>query len=400
MSSPIVPNRDSYCTNIDDENNNIENWNNIISQSNDMTSIDGNNPSSETKSLHYGYDTRVDGVEYQKLINCDVEIERQKPHQRTSSFVLLFKRIFTCSPYFAKFFSAMFYAIASFLIVVINKIVLTNYKFPSFHIVGIGQMLATLIILQICRLSKIITFPNFNKEIFVKIFPLPLLFMGNLVCGLGSTKRLSLPMFTVLRRFSILFTMIAEYFILNVSPSFTVKSTVFMMVGGAILAASNDLAFDLFGYTYVLLNNVFTASNGVFVKKKLDSKDLGKYGLLYYNALFMIVPLLSISLWFDDWEKCFIEFEGWNSIGFVISFLLSCVMGFVLMYSTILCTQNNSALTTTIVGCLKNIFITYIGMYIGGDYVFSMVNFIGVNISMFGSLIYSYITFIQKESRK
>ena len=34
MSSPIVPNRDSYCTNIDDENNNIENWNNIISQSN------------------------------------------------------------------------------------------------------------------------------------------------------------------------------------------------------------------------------------------------------------------------------------------------------------------------------------------------------------------------------
>lgn len=95
----------------------------------DMTSIDGNNPSSETKSLHYGYDTRVDGVEYQKLINCDVEIERQKPHQRTSSFVLLFKRIFTCSPYFAKFFSAMFYAIASFLIVVINKIVLTNYKY-------------------------------------------------------------------------------------------------------------------------------------------------------------------------------------------------------------------------------------------------------------------------------
>ena len=47
------------------------------------------------------------------------------------------------------------------------------------------------------------------------------------------------------------------------------------------------------------------------------------------------------------------EFDSWLNKWFLLVFLMSCMMGFVLNYSIILCTAYNSALTTTIVGVLK-----------------------------------------------
>jgi len=291
-----------------------------------------------------------------------------------------------------KIATAMFYGVASFMIMVVNKRVLTVYSFPSFQVLGIGQMIATIVILFLAKFFKVVSFPDLGKDTLRKIWPLPLMYLGNMVFGLGGTQQLSLPMMTVLRRFSILMTMAGEYYILKSRPSMAIQLAVYLMIFGSLVAALNDLAFNLRGYTYVLLNDFFTAGNGVLIKKKLESKDLGKYGLMFYNSLFMLLPAMLFAWQTGDLERS-LDFDGWQDRWFLFQFLLSCIFGFILIFSTVLCTQFNSALTTTIIGCLKNILITYLGMFIGGDYQYSLINFIGLNISVFGSLVYTKVTF-------
>ena len=59
----------------------------------------------------------------------------------------------------------------------------------------------------------------------------------------------------------------------------------------------------IFSYAFVLMNDVFTAGNGIIIKQKLDTKDLGKNGLLFYNCLFMIPPAIIVFFMTEDFSR-------------------------------------------------------------------------------------------------
>jgi solute carrier family 35 protein len=281
------------------------------------------------------------------------------------------------------------------------------------------QFLATTVILTVLSLTKKIEIPPLNRGILLEVLPISLMFLGNVITGLGSTQSLNLPMFTALRRFSILITMLGEFFLLKREASAPIVISVALMVGGALIAAIYDLTFDLVGYILVLLNDLFTAMNGIYMKKATLSGQCTKMGILYYNSLFSLIAVVIIfatqyiqEMNFDSLrgiaspvdlkrsDSSFslqevLYFEGWSRIDFVFFFVTAALMGSILNYSIFLCTTYNSALTTTVIGCLKNVLTTYIGMLFMGDYAFTWLNFIGLNVSISGSLYYTYVTMIK-----
>lgn len=295
-----------------------------------------------------------------------------------------------------KLFAAAAYAIASSFIMVLNKMVFTSFNFHSFLFVALLQYFGSIVVLTVQRHLGLVTFPSpflYAKRAFLDIFPLPLMFFGNTVSGLGATAKLNMPMFVLLRRFSIVMTMLLEMWMLQKSFSSLVKWSVVWMVAGALIAAANDFTMDFYGVFFILLNDIFTATQGVVLRKKLDGKDdererLGSHGLMFYSNLFSF-PLVLLGVLLIPSEFAAVRhYDGWGNWRFLVCLCGSAIMGFVLNYTLFLCTKYNSPLTTTVIGAGKNILTSYIGMLFR-DYVHTPMVFFGVNVSVVGSLMYN-----------
>lgn len=297
-----------------------------------------------------------------------------------------------------KVFAALAYAVSSTLIMVINKAVFSSFGFQSFLFVALTQYITSLFVLLGQRRLKMVSFPSpwlHWRQTFFDIFPLPLLFFANTVSGLGATQRLNMPLFVLLRRFSIVMTMALEAVMLRREFSSMVKSSVGLMVLGAVVAALNDMTIQLFGVIMILLNDTFTALQGVMLRKKLDDKaKLGSHGLMFYSNLYSAPLVVAAILVSDSEMQKLRSFDKWHDVYFLMSLGGSAVMGFVLNYAYFMCTKYNSPLTTTVIGAGKNILTSYIGMLFK-DYHYTFFNFIGLNISVIGSMMYNWSEWVK-----
>lgn len=293
----------------------------------------------------------------------------------------------------AKFMAALLYGCSSIAIMFSNKIVLTLYGFPSVIFLAVVQFSFTIIGLAVAKQGGICHYPDLSCSSLKLIFPLPLFFLLNCIFGLSGTKAISLPMFTALRHGTILFLLLGETLILRYTHTMTTKVTVLVMISASIFAAGHDLSFDLVGYAFVLSNDFFTAANGITAKIKVDIKDFGRFGTLFYNSL-VSLPLLLIfvAIFQRDQLELVFNFPHWSDPLFCLMFTLSAILGFVLNYAIYLATEYTSPLTVSIVGTLKNVFVTFSGMFLS-DYVFEKWNFTGLMILLCASLFYSYMKF-------
>nr|CDS32385.1 UDP glucuronic acid:UDP N acetylgalactosamine [Hymenolepis microstoma] len=236
-----------------------------------------------------------------------------------------------------------------------------------------------------------------SRKMSVFIIPFSCIYAVDVTMGLAGTGAISLPLFSALRRISNFFILIGERYFFGKKHTCLTHLSLCTMVAGAFVAVSGDINFDLVGYGFVFINNFSTAAKGLLTKSRLSKHNFSSTTLLFYNSIFMFPFMLVLALITGNVQNV-INYPLWSNGWFVAGFLFSCLAAVTLQFLTFECTRLTSALTTSVIGIMKNTIVSYGGMFVGGDYIFTIVNFCGVTLSTIGAITYGISMYLAKQT--
>lgn len=268
-----------------------------------------------------------------------------------------------------------------------NKIILSIFVFQSVPFLMVCQAMFTIGVFLL-RQDKI-------QRPGSGLVRVCLLNVGNVFFGISAAGALNVAMFSALRRVSILMTLLGQWFILHQKPSRPVILSVLMMILGAVIASADDIGFDALGYSYVMINNVLTTGAQIETKRAMDN-EWTKTSILFWSAVLSVFVFGIQLINFDP-----ASFDSWNNGGFRVAFISSMGLGFIINWSASWTIEKNDALTLAVAGSTKSAIMGLVvcaGLF-DPTYVFTWVNFIGLQLSAVASLCYVYAIHIGKSAK-
>ena len=297
--------------------------------------------------------------------------------------------------------SCLFYSFCSISMVLGNKLLMSNFgacKQAPFGVLAFQSAVVTLLLLS-ARALKFVEFPAFDATTALKWLPVNLGFVLMLQTGLMSIGLVAVPMVTVFKNLTNIFTVTGDRIFFGQKVGGGVILSLALMSSGALLAAAHDLSFDPVGYIYMLANCLCTSGYVLLMRWRTTDKSLklGKIGMVYYNNLLAIFTSLPFA--FAMGEGAVVA-EHWRDTFSTSYFLVVCVLssmvGAALNFSAYWCVSSTSATTYATIGALNKIPLIGLGAALFGD-VLTGKQLLFVSTSMAGGFVYSYVKFKEAE---
>ncbi|XP_054724083.1 uncharacterized protein LOC129234194 isoform X1 [Uloborus diversus] len=319
--------------------------------------------------------------QYGKTGYCTVEISKSSSGKKVS--------------YAASIGSAILYGICSTSMAFTNKAVITSFNFDFPFFIMACQMMICMTFLEVLRILNIINVPKYSFQTG-KSFAWPSFFYAlHSITALHALGGMSVPMYAAVKRCAPIVTLALSVIMMKKeTPKFRVVFAVVFISVGCILASIGDLKFDIQAYGYGAISVLVQGLYLTLSEKCLE--NLSTLHVLYINS-FNTIPFFVIMSFVLEAQEITIA-EKFSDCAFLLCFGIQTCMGALLNYSLFLCTAKNSAVTTSLVGVLKSVLQTLIGLFTFGGVELNVMTIFGLSLNLFGGILYSYSKYIEKYS--
>lgn len=290
--------------------------------------------------------------------------------------------------------AGVFYCCASAAMVLLNKAALSSFNFNAPMSLLFFQCIICVILVQVSSLLGIIKVERLNLAIVKLWFPVNLIFVGMIFTSFFALKALGVPMATVLKNLTNLFTIGGDFLLYGKTYGAGVWSTLALMGMSAICASATDLAFDLHGYIWQLVNCLFTAGYSLYLRGVMDKvcsltankTKLDEFSMVFLNNL-LSLPLILLLMYYYGELPSVIHDPALQDPYFVAAACASALLAFFMSFASLWFLSTTTATTYSLVGSLNKIPVALIGL-VAFDVPWNVQNLASVLVGLVGGIVF------------
>lgn len=238
------------------------------------------------------------------------------------------------------------------------------------------------------KLNWIEPYPELTWETVKAWAPVNMFFCLMLFTGMGSLQNNSVPMVTVFKNITNIVTSIGDYVFFGNQSEGLVIVAFGVMLGGAILAAWNDVFITATGLLWMTANCLSTSGYVLYMKHATNTVKMTKFGMVYVNNLLCVAFLLPAAGFAGELDL-FFRTKAIHTAGYFSKNVFAGFVGFFLNFASLNCVSVTGPTTYAIVGSLNKIPIAFLG-YLLFDNVISGDTWFFIGVSMCGGFLFSY----------
>jgi len=288
--------------------------------------------------------------------------------------------------------SCILYSFCSVSMVLVNKSLASSYNKlidgDLNILLVVFQAIIAVMAVEFSKMMKWVEYPSFSMSTAKQWAPVNILFCAMLFTGMASLQHNSVPMVTVFKNITNIVVSIGDYYFFGTTVEGLVILAFGTMLGGALLAARNDVAITASGIFWMAANCVSTAGYILYMKFATKNVKLSKFGMVFYNNVLCTVFLLPVTL-FNGEMNLFLNTALIHTFDYGWKNAFAGFVGFFLNFASLNCVSNTGPTTYAIVGSLNKVPIAILGFYLF-DNVITPQTWFFIGVSMCGGFLYSY----------